>query len=145
MYTGLTIFIWGGNFGIFRCSAESCAFCCIRQQTFWGSWPLPRPFICELNECFSWLKAVYSARNGAPKKPEELFLHPFMFKMKQPVPIKQPAKTAAICTACHDHACPTPPILPFLLAQNLSSKRIAPTATGICSQSCMTSTLIISG
>ena len=30
-----------------------------------------------------------------------------------------PAKAAAMCTACHDYAHPHPPIPPFLLAQNL--------------------------
>ena len=47
--------------------------------------------------------------------------------MAQPVPTKaflQPAKTAAICTAC---PCPPPPVPPFLLVQNLSSKPITPT------------------
>ena len=47
--------------------------------------------------------------------------------MAQPVPTKaflQPAKTAVICMAC---PCPPPPVPPFLLVQNLSSKRIAPT------------------
>ena len=46
--------------------------------------------------------------------------------MAQPVPTKaflQLAKTAAMCQACHE----SPPIPPFLLAQNLSSKRIVPT------------------
>ena len=51
--------------------------------------------------------------------------------MAQPVSTKaflQPAKTAAMCTVCHDNACPPLPIQPFLLAQNLSStKQIAPT------------------
>ena len=35
-----------------------------------------------------------------------------MGKMAQPVPTKaflQPAKTTAMCTACHDYACPPPP------------------------------------
>ena len=50
--------------------------------------------------------------------------------MVQPVPTKavlHPAKAAAMCTACHDYAHPHPPIPLFLLAQNLSSKRIVPT------------------
>ena len=50
--------------------------------------------------------------------------------MAKPVPTKaflQPAKTAAMCTACHDYAHPPPSVPHFLLAQNLSSKRIAPT------------------
>ena len=38
-----------------------------------------------------------------------------------------PAKAAAMYTACHDYARPPPPIPPFLLAQNLSSKGIVPT------------------
>ena len=50
--------------------------------------------------------------------------------MVQPVPTKaflQPAKAAAMCTAPRAETRPPPPILPFLLAQNLSSKRIVPT------------------
>ena len=39
----------------------------------------------------------------------------------------QPAKAAAMCTAPRAEICPPPPITPFLLAQNLSSKWIAPT------------------
>ena len=39
----------------------------------------------------------------------------------------QPAKATAMCTAPHAETRPPPPIPPFLLAQNLSSKRIAPT------------------
>ena len=37
------------------------------------------------------------------------------------------AKAAAMCTAGRDHACPPPPIPPFLLAQNPSSKWVVPT------------------
>ena len=40
---------------------------------------------------------------------------------------QQPAKAAAMYTAPHAETRPPPPILPFLLAQNLSSKGIAPT------------------
>ena len=50
--------------------------------------------------------------------------------MVQPVPTKaflQRAKAAAMCMAPRAEIRPPPPILPFLLAQNLSSKRIAPT------------------
>ena len=50
--------------------------------------------------------------------------------MAQPVPTKaflQSDKTAAMCMACHDYACPPPPISSFLLAQNLSSKQIVQT------------------
>ena len=50
--------------------------------------------------------------------------------MHKPVPTKaflQPAKAAAMCTAFHAETRPPPPIPPFLLAQNLSSKRITPT------------------
>ena len=49
--------------------------------------------------------------------------------MVQPVPTKaflQPAKAAVMCTAPRAETRP-PPIPPFLLAQNLSSKRIEPT------------------
>ena len=52
-------------------------------------------------------------------------------RIVQPVPTKaflQPAKTATICTACHKYAHLPPPIPVFiLLAQNISSKPIAPT------------------
>ena len=50
--------------------------------------------------------------------------------MVQPVPTKavlQPVKAGTMCMACLDYARLPPPIPPFLLAQNLSSKRIAPT------------------
>ena len=50
--------------------------------------------------------------------------------MAKPVPTKaflQPAKAAAMCMAPRAETRPPPPIPPFLLAQNLSSKRIAPT------------------
>ena len=39
----------------------------------------------------------------------------------------QPAKAAAMCTALRAETRPPPPIPPFLLVQNLSSKQIAPT------------------
>ena len=39
----------------------------------------------------------------------------------------QSAKTAAMCTACHDSAHPPPLIPPFCQQKNLSSKWIAPT------------------
>ena len=50
--------------------------------------------------------------------------------MAKPVLTKaflQPAKAVAMCTALRAETHPPPPIPPFLLAQNLSSKRIAPT------------------
>ena len=50
--------------------------------------------------------------------------------MVQPVPTKaflQPATAAAMCTVPCAETCPPLPIPPFLLVQNLSSKRIAPT------------------
>ena len=50
--------------------------------------------------------------------------------MAKPVPSKaflQPAKAATMCTAPRAETRPPPPIPPFLLAQNLSSKRIVPT------------------
>ena len=50
--------------------------------------------------------------------------------MVQPIPKKAVlhlAKAAAMCTTCHDYACPLPPIPPFLLVQNLPSKWIVPT------------------
>ena len=50
--------------------------------------------------------------------------------MAKPVPTKallQPAKAAAMCTASRAETHPPPPIPPFLLVQNLSSKWIAPT------------------
>ena len=96
------------------------------SQAYNGQGPLA-------SERFSRLKAAYSARNGAHKKAEEPYLHPFVSKrreMLKPVPTKaflQPAKAAAMCTAPRIETCPPPPIPPFLLAQNLSSKRIVPT------------------
>ena len=50
-------------------------------------------------------------------------------EMPNPVPTRaflQPAKAAAVCTAHCAETRPPPPIPPFLLAQNLSSKWIAP-------------------
>ena len=76
------------------------------------------------------LKTAYGARNRAPTKGKE---YPFVLKrreMPQPVPTKAfllPAKTATMSMACHDYARPPPPIPPFVLVQNLSLKRIAPT------------------
>ena len=74
-----------------------------------------------------------SGRNGAPKRAEELYLCLFVSKrreMPKPVMTKaflQPAKTVATFTASHAETHPPPPIPPFLLAHNLSSKWIAPT------------------
>ena len=88
---------------------------------------------CPTSEHFSWLKTAYSARNGAPMKAEKRFLHPFFAKkreMDQPVLTKaflQPAKTATVCATYYDYTHPSPSIPPFLLAQILSSKQIAPT------------------
>ena len=51
-------------------------------------------------------------------------------EMAKPVPTMaflQLAKAAAMCTALCAETHPPPPISPFLVAQNLSSKRIAPT------------------
>ena len=51
-------------------------------------------------------------------------------EMLKPVPTKaflQPAKAAAMYTALRAETHPPPPTPPFFLAQNLSSKRIAPT------------------
>jgi len=53
-----------------------------------------------------------------------------MWEMVQPVLTKaflQPAKEAAMCTAPRAETRPPPPFPPFLQAQSLSSKRIAPT------------------
>ena len=50
--------------------------------------------------------------------------------MAKPLPTKaflQLAKAAAMCTALRAETRPPPPIPPFLLVQNLSSKQIAPT------------------
>ena len=58
------------------------------------------------SECFSRLKTVNSARNGAPKKEEELYLvltNVFL----------QPAKAAAMYTAPRVEACPPPPYPTF--------------------------------
>ena len=84
--------------------------------------------VLHLTEC-----CLYKSRNGAPTRGGEWFLRLFVltrWEMVQLVPTKaflQPAKAAAMCTAPWAETCPPPPILPFLLAQNLSSKRIAPT------------------
>ena len=77
------------------------------------------------------MKTAYSVRNGAHREAEEPYLPPFVSRreMAKPVPTKaflQPAKAAAMCMAPHAETCPLPPIPPFLLAQNLSSKRIVP-------------------
>ena len=96
------------------------------QQAYNGQGP-------PTSECFSRLKTVYSARNGALKKAEEAYLCPFVSKRRElpkPVPTKaflQPAKAAAMCTAPRAETHLPPPIPPFWLAQNLSSKWIAPT------------------
>ena len=50
--------------------------------------------------------------------------------MAKPVPTKaflQPAKAAAMCMALRAETHSPPPIPPFLLEQNLSSKQIVPT------------------
>ena len=92
-----------------------------------NSGPSPPPQLSSLTV----KKTVYSARNGAPKKAEELYLCPFVSKkreMVQPMPTKaflQPAKGAATCTAPRAETHPPPPNPPFLLAQNLSPIQIA--------------------
>ena len=74
---------------------------------------------------------AYSARNGVPKKAEKPYLYPFVSKgreMAKSVPTNaflQPAKAAAMCTALKPTHLPLSHL--FLLVQNLSSKRIAPT------------------
>ena len=50
-----------------------------------------------------------------------------MAKPMQTKAFLQPAKAAAMCMAPRAETRPPPPIPPFLLAQDLSSKRIAPT------------------
>ena len=57
------------------------------------------------------LKRKEMAQPGQPR----LFLQPANL-----------AKAAAMCTVPHAETRPLPPIPPFLLAQNLSSKQIAP-------------------
>ena len=72
-------------------------------------------------------------QNGTHKMAEEPYLCPFLSRrreMAKLVPNKaflQPAKATAMCTAPHAETRPPPPIPPFLLAQNLSSKQIVPT------------------
>ena len=89
------------------------------------------------------------AKAAAMSRAEEPYLRLFVSKRKEMpklVPTKaflQPAKAAAMCTAPRAETRPPPPTLPFLLAQNLSSKQIAPTDNMW--PSCMTSTLMISG
>ena len=88
------------------------------SQAYNGQGPLA-------SECFSQLKAAYSVRNGAHKKAEEPYLHPFVSKRREMlklVPTKaflQPAKAAAMCTAPRTETRPPPPIP--------SSKQIVPT------------------
>ena len=89
-----------------------------------GSWPWPHPLISK-SHIYAMVRALRPA--NAPHdwklptdpemlplyKGEEWFLRPFMltkWEMVQPVPTKavpHPAKTAAMCVACH--ACPPPP------------------------------------
>ena len=68
-----------------------------------------------------------------PTRWKERFLHPFVQESRQ---MAHPALTKAFLQAaataamhCQPERCthPPPPVPPFLLAQNLSSKRIAPT------------------
>ena len=79
------------------------------------------------------VNAAYKSGNGAPTRGGKWFLCLFVptrREIPQPVPTNaflQPAKGAAMCTAPHAETCPPTPIPPFVLAQNLSSKRIAPT------------------
>ena len=47
--------------------------------------------------------------------------------MVQSVPIRATLQPAKVHTAFHAETCPPPPILSFLLAQNLSSKQILAT------------------
>ena len=72
------------------------------------------------SDCFSRLKTVYSARNGAPTKAEEPFLCQFVFKrreMAQLVPTRaflHPANAAAMCTVPHAKTRPTFPYPSFI-------------------------------
>ena len=78
-------------------------------------------------------KSYVQPWNGAPTREEEWFRHTFvlaMWEMVQPVPIKailHPAKAADMRTTPYASDSPPPPIPPFLLVQNLSSKWIVPT------------------
>ena len=73
-----------------------------------------------------WLKTVYNAKNGAPTKAEEHFLHPFVWKRRE---MAKPVPTKTATVHCHPlgDTHPPPPVSLFLLAQNLSSKQITPT------------------
>ena len=66
-----------------------------------NSGPSPPPQLSSLTV----KKTVYSARNGAPKKAEELYLCPFVSKKREMV---QPMPTKAFSTAsqgsCHAHS-----------------------------------------
>ena len=114
------------------------------NQCSGSSWPWPHPLISKLTT----VRALWPANTSADwklpivsdRKPlqtaEEQFLCPFVLnrrEMVQPVPTKgflQPIKTASLPCAVTRRVTLThlaPPIPPFLLAQNLSSKRIAPT------------------
>ena len=66
--------------------------------------------------------------------------------MAKPVLTKaflQPAKADGMCTVLCAETRPPPPTPPFLVVQKLSSNGLRQLIT--CGQSCMTSTLIISG
>ena len=70
-----------------------------------------------------------------PTRWKECFLRLFVQESRQIAHLSltkaflQPAATTAMCTCCQAERCthPLPPVPPFLLAQSLSSKRIAPT------------------
>ena len=76
---------------------------------------------------------AYNDRNGAPKKGRWAVSTPVCAKRERNGPasadqgLSIASQDSHMCMACHNYARPPPPIPPFLLAQNLSSKQIAPT------------------
>ena len=81
------------------------------------------------SECFSQLKTAYSARNGAPKRQGSLI---YTHLCRNAQASADQGLSTATQDNCHVHGTPCwnsppSPYPTFLLAQNLSSKRIAPT------------------
>jgi len=64
-----------------------------------------------------------TVRHGGPTRQEDYFLSPFCASASQGYSKAEIRHGPAVCTFMCTH--PPPPILPFLLAQNLSPKEIA--------------------
>ena len=80
-----------------------------------------------------WTKGCLNCQKWSPYKVKERFLHPFVHESRQmahPSQTKaflQAAATAIMRCQAERWTHPPPPVPSFLLAQNLSSKRIAST------------------